>query len=150
MNDGVSNCILCVYLVHTKMLHHVTYIIDNLYVLQENLYEPIIGITQAVRLCENNKVYLNTDTVVDFADREFAIAPRGGERDGQRKTLPLLDNRASTIVGVRVNSLNQPIDDKSVRSQIELELKKIRFNVYYEIPIDEERLQSKCFGIFRP
>jgi len=109
---------------------------------REKNYEPIIGITQSVRLCENNKVYLNTDTVVDFADREFAIAPRGGQRDGQRQTLPLLDLSARTIVGVRVSNFNQPIDDPSVRNQIEVELKKIKFNSYYEIPVDDERLQK--------
>jgi len=110
---------------------------------RNQLYEPIIGITQSVRLCENNKVYLNSDTVVDFADREFAIAPRGGHRgDGPRPTLPLVDRNARSIAGVRVTSLDQPIGDTSIRNQIEAAFKMIKFNVHYEIPVDDERMQK--------
>jgi len=113
---------------------------------RERLFQPIIGITQSVRICENNKIYLNTDTVVDFADREFAIKPRGRDNNGNgnhhhAETIPLIDSREGKVVGVRVNDLHSPIDDRA-KNDIEEALKKIRFNVHYVIPPNDERREQ--------
>jgi len=110
---------------------------------RNQLYELIIGITQSLQFFENNKLYLNTDTVVDFTDREFAIAPRSRHRgDMLHLTLPSVNRNARSIAGVRVTSLNQPIGDMSIRDQIEAAFKMIKFNVHYEVLLDDERIQK--------
>jgi len=108
----------------------------------ERLYQPMIGITQSVRLCENNQIYLTTDSVVDFADREFAIVPRGGGRPGDEpQKIPLLNQRDNTIAGVRVGNFHDPITDPRVRQDIEEAFKKVTFNSHYVIPPNPERMQ---------
>lgn len=100
------------------------------YVLKNELYQPTVGITQSVRLSENNKIYLNTDRAVDFADREFTIAPRAGRQgDVLGQTIPLVNPDDMTIAGVRVNNFAQSIQGPLVRGEI--------FMISHLTPIDE-------------
>ena len=98
----------------------------------------MIGINQSVRLCEDNKLFLSTDTVVAFAHREFANVRRR-----QQQKIPLLDDIAKSVVGVRVKDLHSTIEDPLVRSEIEAALKKITFNVHYVIPYNAERSERE-------
>ena len=64
------------------------------------------------------------DTVVDFANREFKNLL------GTEVPLKLLDEKQSTICGIRVD-LNNYINDLDVRQQIEDKLTGIKVNVKY-------------------
>ena len=70
----------------------------------------MIGIAQSVRICQDGNLYLNTDSKVDFQDREFAIFQgRIGERP---ERIPALDERNRTLAGEHI----EPVDnDKKAR-----------------------------------
>jgi len=55
---------------------------------------PLLGLLQAVRFCEDGNKYINCDTVIDFANREFSP---------EQKTIPLIDHTSNKLCGVSVD-----------------------------------------------
>ena len=102
----------------------------------------MIGIKQAIRFCENGNVFVNTDSVVDWANREFEF-----QRDGPPRPIPLLDMRNSRIAGVPVRDLSRPIDDQRTRTEIVEAIKKISFNVKYNRYMKPDYIESKNISI---
>ena len=71
------------------------------------------------------------DTVVDFANREFKTLM------GEKVPVPVLDERNSTICGVRVD-LHNYIYDERAKQEIEEKLGRMKLNVKYEVPMKPE------------
>ena len=98
----------------------------------------MIGIKQAIRFCENGNVFVNSDSVVDWANREFEF-----QRGGPPRPIPLLDTRNGRIAGVQVRDLSRPIEDERTREEIINAIKKISFNVKYDRNMRPGYIQSK-------
>jgi hypothetical protein len=102
-------------------------------------YMPIIGLSQAVRLCEDNNFYVNSDTVVDFANREYKKIAN------KQLQVSLINQDRGEICGIRVN-LHEYIRDERTRQDIIAKIRAIRFNVKYMIPLRpefEKRMKDK-------
>ena len=95
---------------------------------RERNYLPLLGIMQAVRVCEKGNKYLNLDTIIDYANREFL--PPTPER---KHKVQLLDERSKKLCGVFVNEgFHRPITNPTVRKDIEKALLAININVEYK------------------
>ena len=96
----------------------------------------MLGLFQAVRFCEDGNAYVNSDTVVDYANREFKNVM------GNKVPVPLLDSRRGTICGVQVNLHNYIRDDR-LKKDITDKLEKIKINVKYQLPRKPELEQRE-------
>ena len=103
-------------------------------------YLPLLGIMQAIRFCENGNMFLNFDTIIDYANREF-LPPRIVERT---KKVQLLDERSKKICGVAIGDLHHIIMNPNTRKDIEKALKAIFINVEYTSnKLDSEFIKKK-------
>ena len=102
---------------------------------------PMIGIKQAIRFCADGNIYVSTDSVVDYFNREFQYQHSGGR--GPRIPIPILDDRARKIAGVPVRDFTRPITDSRAQNDIMEALKKITLNVKYKCPVSQKYGDSK-------
>ncbi len=101
---------------------------------------PMLGLMQAVRFCESGNdfsYYLNCDTAIDFANRQFEIR--------SNRPIPILDRNRGTICGVKVN-LREPIRDKKTQEEIKSLLGRLTFNVEYKTNVPEQIKKWKDKG----
>ena len=93
---------------------------------RERTYMPLLGIFQAVRFAQDGNMYLNVDTIVDYANRD-KLPPEN------RLKVPLLDNVRGRfkICNVHVQDVNRSITDPTTRNEIEAAMRKIGINVEY-------------------
>eukprot|EP00559_Dactyliosolen_fragilissimus_P005779 CAMPEP_0184858258 /NCGR_PEP_ID=MMETSP0580-20130426/3389_1 /TAXON_ID=1118495 /ORGANISM="Dactyliosolen fragilissimus" /LENGTH=1354 /DNA_ID=CAMNT_0027354333 /DNA_START=16 /DNA_END=4080 /DNA_ORIENTATION=+ len=105
-------------------------------------YQPIVGIKQAIKFCENGNIFVNTDSVVDFANREFEFS---GYNGGNQKRMPLVNERNNSIAGIPVGDLLRPVHPDR-RGAVEEAIKKLTFHIKYKRTPDPsfvERMKSK-------
>jgi len=86
---------------------------------------PWIGVSESARFGENG-TFIAVDAKVDYFDREG---------------IALINDRAGTVVGVRVDSIHRKIMDPHVKNQIVDALDKITFHVQYRRQLSDEFIQ---------
>ena len=83
---------------------------------------PWVGLSEATRFGEGG-TFIAVDAKIDYIDREG---------------MPLLNERARTLVGISINDLHRPILDPRIRKDILDALEKITFHVEYRRTLSEE------------
>ena len=84
-------------------------------------------VSEATRFGENG-TFLAVDAKVDYIDREG---------------IRLINERAGTVVGVKIDNFSRPIHEK-YRKDITDALYKITFHVEYRKNLLEEFIQRRC------
>ncbi len=96
---------------------------------RERNYMPLLGLLSAVRHCENGNKFLNLDTIIDYANREY-LPPT----PARKYKVPLLDVEKGELCGVRLGNLNRPINDPETRRNIEKAMMPLNINIEYRVP----------------
>lgn len=94
---------------------------------------PFVGITQAVRFCSDNNIYVARDV----GTRWFNLDKRN------HAPISLLDSRDMTFAGVHIGRFDKMIEDTGLQRRIQEALEKIVFHVKYTANFDIETKKSK-------
>lgn len=110
---------------------------------REKNFIPIVGLLEAVRLCENGNMFFNCESTIDFADRAFE--PQQGNAPKNPIKLLQVDRngKSGEICGIKVNNVHAPIQGPEIHRDIMAAIKMKIINVRYEIPLSKEFEERK-------
>jgi hypothetical protein len=114
------------------LCYHCVTVLTN-YIMQSPYVAPFVGITQAVRFCSDNNIYVARDVGTRWFNLDkLNYAP-----------ISLLDSRDMTFAGVYIGRFDKMIDDPGLQRRIQEALEKIVFHVKYKAIFNAETEESK-------
>ena len=106
------------------------------------MYDSLLGVSQAMIICENISIFVHSDFYVNYFDRDFQYQYRHDQEP--TRIIHLLKKCKGIICCIRLRDLMRPIEDPRPMSEIEKVVKNIAFHVKYEKVTSQEFIQSEC------
>jgi len=101
---------------------------------REQSFAPFVGMSQAIRVCQDGNVFLNVDVGLSW----FLLENKDRQSPHPAQPVMLLDRKNRTICGVSVGDLSRPIKDPRTVEAVKAALKKCNFHVRYTLPWSRE------------